>query len=482
MLKQRATHAVAWSAVDQLLRQGLFFAISVTMARLVAPEAYGTVAALGLFTGIASTLVDGGLSSALIQKQGSTLVDESTVFWFNLAAGLLMGLALFLCASWIAGFYGIAVLLPITQIYAFQFLLGACNSVQNTLFAKHLDFKTPLKISFVSTLLSASVGIFLAWKGCGVWALVVQSMTSAALQSILLWKLSSWRPAFTFSLDSFRSLFRFGGFLFLSRLINIIYLQFYTLIIGKWYGVHELGIYNRAEATKQLPTGVLSEILSRVAFPIFSQTADDPGRLLRGLRLSIRGAMFLNIPMMLGLACVAEPLILTLFGPVWASAIPLLQILALAGLLWPVHVLNLSLLQAMGHSGKFLQVEIVKKVVGISLVVVGSRYGTHGMAWAMVVSSVFSFVFNAYYSGKLLGYGPWKQAVDFAPALFCGILMASIVIACGNMIESSAFVKLALQCFIGVVAFLLFAKLCRIRQLDEGIHFIRDALLRAKLI
>jgi len=474
MLRKKATSAISWAAIDQIVRQGLNLAISVAMARLVAPEAYGTVALLSLFTGIAGVFVDGGLSSALIQKKDATHADESTVFWFNLAAGLLMGLALFLCAPLISGFYKIGILLPVTQIYAFQFFLGACNSVQNTLFAKHLDFKTPLKINFIATLFSAFVGILLAWNGHGVWALVAQFTVGGVLQTTLIWKFSQWRPAFIFSSDSFRILFRFGGGMFLSSLLDAVYRQFYSLIIGKWYGVHDLGIYNRAETTKQLPTGALTGILSSVAFPIFSQTSDDPERLRRGLRMSIRGIMFLNIPMMIGLVVVADPLIFTLYGPVWAPAVSLLQILALGGLLWPLHVLNLSVLKAMGRSGLLLRIEVIKKAVGLSLVVMGARYGMHGMAWAIVISSVFAFVFNAYYTHKLLNYGAWRQSCDCAPALACGALMGAVVMGCAHAMHFPPPLQLVLLSLGGALAYSFVSKVFRIQELDDILQFARS--------
>ena len=473
MLKHQAARAIGWSSVDQIVRQGLSFAVSVTMARLLAPEAYGTVVLLNLFTGIAGIFVDVGLTSALIQKKDTTLTDESTVFWFNVVAGCIMGTALFLAAPWIAKFYGIPILSSIARLNALLFVIGAGNAVHNTIFAKRLDFKTPLKVNFVAMLLSAGIGIFFAWKGYGVWALVAQAMSGAVINTAMIWSLSTWRPAFTFSLDSFRSLFRFGGFLFLSYLLETVYQQFYTLIIGKWYGVHDLGIYNRANATKQLPTETLSGVLSRVALPILAQVTDDHERMLRAVRMSIRGIMFINIPMMLGIATVAEPLILTLFGPVWAPAIPLLQILALDGVLYPLHVINLSVLKAMGHSSKFLKVEIVKKIVGITLVILGARYGIHGMAWAVVISSCFCYIFNAYYTGKLLGYGSFQQSRDFLPALSCGILMAVLVIACGHTLTGPPPLRLVVLSLTGVVTFILTAKLCKIAELSDAISFIQ---------
>lgn len=477
-LKLRSTVALRWSALDQIVRQILLFGVSVTMARLVAPEAYGTIALLMFFTGLAGVFVDGGLSSALIQKKNTTHTDESTVFWFNLGTGVLMGSVLFFSAPWISRFYGLPVLVPITRIITLQFVLGACNSVQTTLFTKNLDFKTPLKVTSIATIVSAIIGITLAWHGYGIWALVAQTMVAVFVQTLLIWWISPWRPAFIFSSDSFRTLFHFGGYLFLSGLLNTAYNRFYALIIAKLYGVRDLGIYNRADAIKQLPTNVLTGILSRVAFPIFSQTSDDLPRLLRGLRMAIRGVMFLNIPMMMGIACVAEPLILTLFGKEWQAAVPILQILAISGILWPLHVLNLSVLKALGHSGKFLKVEVIKKSVGVALVSGGALYGMHGMAWAVVVSSIFSFVFNAYYNGVLLKYGAWRQVVDFSPALGCGVAMTVAVLLLAQFIDFASPIQLILLSSTGVLAYVACAKILRVKELDDALAHVRSFLTK----
>jgi teichuronic acid exporter len=478
MLKQKASRAIKWSAIDQLIRQGLFFITSVTMARLVAPEAYGTVVLLNLFTGIAGIFVDVGLCSALIQRKETTLVDESTVFWFNFAAGTVMGAGLFLAAPSISSFYGIEILAPIARLYALLFLMGAGNAVHSALFTKRLDFKTPLKVSSISLVTSSLTGIVLAWTGFGVWALVAQSMVSGLLTSVLLWTFSAWRPAFTFSLNSLRSLLRYSGFLFLAALLDSAYQHFYTFLIGKWYGVHDLGIYNRANATKQLPTEVVSGILSRVSFPIFSQVADEPARLARGLRQAVRGIMFLNIPLMLGIAVVAEPLILTLFGELWAPAIPLLQVLALGAVLFPLHVLNLNILTAMGHSARFFKIEIIKKAVGITLIILGAFYGVQGMAWAVVASSFFSFVINAYYNGILLGYGAFKQTRDCLPALLCGIGMAAWVIACDSYISAPQPLRLGALTLTGVLAYCGLAKIFRLAEYASAVGLIEAHLRR----
>ncbi len=477
-LKGKATTALRWSALDQVLRNLITFAISVAMARLVAPEAYGIIALLMFFTGIAGVFVDGGLSSALIQKQNTSHIDESTVFWFNLATALVMASSLFLAAPWISRFYGIPVLLPITRIITIQFILGACNSIQTTLFHKKLDFSTLLKIDLVCMVFSATVGISLAWHGYGVWALVAQTMVGSVAQTLLIWKFSKWRPLLQFSTSSFQTLFSYGGYLFLSSILDTTYNRVYALIIGKLYGPSELGIYNRADSTKQLPTNALTGVLSRVAFPIFSQMADDPPRILRGLRAAIRGAMFINIPMTLGIACVAKPLILTLFGDGWARSIPILQILSIGALLWPLQVLNLNILKAMGHSSKFLKVEIIKKVLGLFLVFGGSFYGMYGMAWSVVVYSAVSFVINAHYTGRLLGYGAYKQAIDSFPAVLSGLGMTVAVLAISNALHFYPLFNLVILSTVGAISYFGFAKLFRVDEVTKIYNYLKPSLLK----
>ena len=472
MLKAKAIAALRWSAIEQIVSQILFFGISVTMARLVAPEAYGTVALLQFFTGLAAVFVDGGLSAALVQRKDTTKKDESTVFWFNLVVGALMAGLLFFSSPWISRFYAIPVLEPITRIYALQFLLGACNSVQNTLFQKRLDFKSPLKVTFLATVGSAAIGIGLAAIGCGVWALVAQASAAAVLQTAIVWRLSRWRPAFVFSFRSFKSLFAFSGYLFVSGLIDNAYTRIYTLIIGKLFGVLELGLYNRAYSTRQLPTGILTGLLSRVAFPIFSQAGDDLERLRRGLRIAVRNVMLINLPMMCGIAVVADPLVRVLFGANWMGAVSLLRILALGGVLWPLHVLNLSVLQAMGHSKLFFRVELVKKALGITLVVLGARWGIEGMAWAVVASSVVSFGINTFYSGRLLDYGAWRQTRDFLPGALCAGAMAAGVWLLASVCTPAPPVQLALLCTAGVG---LYAGMVCALRIPEGVNALHQA-------
>ncbi len=473
-LTHKSLSAVVWSGADIFLRQGLAFVVSIALARLLSPEEFGTIALLYLFTGIASAFVDSGFSAALVQRQDTTSTDESTVFWFNLTMGALVALGLGAAAPWIAGFFQLPILELLTLALALNVFVSALGSIHGTLLTKRLDFRTQMEIGAWSTLLSGTVAILLAWRGFGVWALAAQTLTATTVTTVLLWWLNPWRPRRVFSLDSARRLFGFGGYMLASGLLDIAYNRLYTLLIGKFYGVRELGFYSRADGVKQLPVGVLTGILSRVAFPIFSSAAHDPERLRRGTRLAVRGMMLINVPMMLGLAVVAEPLIATLFGAQWLPAVPILQVLCLAGVFWPLHVINLSVLMAQGHSHLFFRLEVVKKGLGVALLVAGAFYGVMGIAWSQVIFGALAFGINAYYTRRYLGYGPVAQIKDFSPALAVSLPMVGAVYGLGAWLIVPPALELLAMTVLGAVVFLALAWVSRVSALRDAVALVRN--------
>lgn len=474
MLKQRALKATLWSGLDIFLRQGLQFIVSVVLARLIAPEQFGVIALLSLFIGLATVFVDSGFSSALIQKQDTSHTDESTVFWFNLLLGALATLALYAAAPLIARFFAQSVLVPLARLLALSVFIGSLGSIHITLMTKQLDFRTQMKIGALASVVSGAVAIVLAMRGYGVWALAWQMLIASACTSILLWLLHPWRPALVFSRDSARNLFGFGGYLLASALLDTAFTRLYTVLIGKLFGVRELGFFSRADNTRRLPMSVLSSVLSRVAFPIFSAASADKAQLYRGVRLSVRGMMLLNAPVMLGLAAVAQPLVITLLGARWAPAAPILQVLCLGGILWPLHVINLNVLMAQGHSRLFFRLEVIKKALGIVLLLGGAALGVMGVAWSMVLFSVLAFFINAFYTGRYLNYGALAQARDVAPILCISALMFGVVYTLG-MVWQPVIPPLALtgQVAAGVAFMAIVTPLLRLTALHEAIDLFR---------
>lgn len=476
MLKQRAISAVLWSGSDIFLRQGLSFFVSVLLARLITPEEFGTIALLYIFTGLAGLFVDSGFSDALIQKKDINHIDESTVFWFNLGIGIVMSMVLWFSAPWIAHFFENEIVTPLAKVLAVNIFISALGSIHTSLMAKRLEFKTPLKIGAISTMVSGVVGVVMAWLGYGVWALIAQTLLSTFITTTLLWLLNPWRPRSEFSYISLKKLFRFGGFLLLSGLLDTIYNRMYSVLIGKLYGVRELGFYNRADSTRQLPSNILTSMLSRVAFPIFSAASHDRNMLNRGLRMAVSGTMLINVPMMLGLLVVAESLVPVVFGAQWLDSVPILQVLCLAGILWPLHILNLNVLMAQGHSGLLFKLEIVKKVFGIGLLILGTSFGVMGIAWSRVIYSAIAFGINAHYTRVHLGYGIWRQFLDFLPSLILSIIMAMLVYGVGELVIWSLSMKLLLQILVGVGLFLFGCYIFRLQAFQNVKNLLKPYL------
>ena len=461
------------------MRQGLRFVVGIVLARLLSPEEFGTVALLYLFTGIASVFVDSGFSAALVQRQDITHTDESTVFWSNLTIGALVALALWAAAPAIASFYALPLLVPLTAVMALNIFLSALGSIHGTLLTKRLDFRTQMKVGAIATMLSGAVAVYMAFRGYGVWALAAQTLLETGATTALLWVFNGWRPALIFSWESARRLFRFGGFMLASGLIDITYNRAYTLLIGKFYGVRELGFYSRADNTKQLPVGVLANILGRVALPLFSAVAHDTAKLRRGVQLALRGMMLLNVPMMLGLAAVAEPLVLTLFGAQWLPAVPIMQVLCLSGVFWPLHVINLSVLTAQGYSDLFFRLEVVKKLMGVCLLAVGTFYGMMGIAWSQVVIGILGFAINAHYTKRHLDYGAIAQTRDFLPMIAISLPMAVVVHWVGTQLRMAPAVELLSLTVLGMLIFLILGWALRLVALHEVINLFKLRKLTA---
>ncbi|PUA16916.1 lipopolysaccharide biosynthesis protein [Glaciimonas sp. PCH181] len=480
MLKQKAKTAVLWSGADILLRQGLQFGVSIALARMLSPDEFGTIALLYLFTGIASAFVDSGFSAALVQRQNVTHTDESTVFWFNLVMALMVALALAASAPFIAAFFDRKILIPLTWLLSLNIIISALGSVHGTLLNKRLDFKTQMKIGAITTILSGSVAMVMAWQGYGVWALAVQTLAATLVTTALLWFFSTWRPKWVFSFDSARRLFGFGGYLLAAGMLDIIYNRIYSILIGKFYGVRELGFYNRADSTKQLPVGVLTGVLGRVAFPIFSAAAHDVVQLRRGVRLALRGMMLVNAPMMLGLAAVAEPLIHVLFGAKWLPAVPIMQVLCIGGVFWPLHVINLNVLMAQGYSHLFFKLEVAKKIVGSLFLIVGAFYGVLGIAWSQVIFGAVAFLINAYYSKRFLDYGIISQIQDFAPVLLISTVMASAVYLIDINLYLIPILQLLTLVISGTVIFLVLGHIVGLSAMRDVINLFRKDFLLDK--
>jgi len=457
--RQQTRHAVIWSALDVFMRQGVQFAVLVVLARLLAPEDFGLIAMLALFVSVAGIFIDGGMSSALIQRQHSSRSDESTIFFFNLGMGAAMAALICLGAPWISAFFGQPLLESLAYALAFSLVLNAMGAIHTTLLTREMDFRTLGKIGAVSSLLSGVLAIALAFAGYGVWSLVAQALCAGAVSVALLWWWHPWRPAWTFSCDSLAAYFRFGCYEMAANLTDALTTNLNAILIGKLFSVREAGFYDRAQRMQQLPVTMMANIVNRVAFSAFSRHNEDKIRLTQGLKRSQQVAMAINLPAMAAIAVLAEPLVVTLLGERWTSAAPILQVLAVAGLLWPLHVMNLSVLKAQGKANVFFWITILKKMLAISLTLAASLISVMAIAWAQVVVSLFAFLINAYYSRVLLSYGAAAQLRDLLPLFVAMVPMVFAMLVLTAWLELTPLFELIL---VGVAGAVIYGLACRV--------------------
>jgi len=470
---EETRRAVKWSAIDVFMRHGVQFIISVILARLLVPEDFGLIAMLTLFVSIAAIFVDGGLGSALIQRQHATHTDESTIFYFNLIVAGFASALLCLAAPIIAAFFENVELIDLTYVLAFNLFLGAFGSIHTTLLAKEMNFRTIAKTGAFASISSGILAIIFALQGFGVWSLALQALISSAVMVVLLWIWHPWRPVLTFSTKSLRSLFSFGGYEMAANLADAFSTNLNVILIGKLFSVRDAGFYDRAQKTQQLPITVMMNIINRVAFSAFSSHSADKQRLAQGLKRAQIIAMAVNLPVLVCVIVLAEPLVLTLFGNQWLSAVPILQVLALGGLLWPLHVMNLSVLKAQGRADVFFWITILKKIVLISMIVLASFYGVMAIAWAQVASSFLAYLINAHYSRVLLGYGAVKQIRDLSSVFAASVPMAIVMILLVEWIAAPQPIKLLLIGLIGAATYLAVCKLLCKEVMDELLALAR---------
>lgn len=470
--KSHAVRAGLWSTLDLSLRQGLQFVVSVVLARLLTPADFGVIAIMSFFTSLATVFVQGGFATALIQRAQVTHEEESAIFWFGLLASSVAAVVLFLSGGAVARFYSQPLLAPLLIVAGVQIVLAALGSVHGALLARTLRFDLTMISGAVASVAGGITGIAAALAGWGVWALAAQTTVATAVATIALWLLFSWRPAWRFRPAVLRPLLGFGSWLSLSSLFDIVYAQGSALLVGKLYGVHDLGLYNRASNTQQLPAGVLSSVIGRVTLPLFAKRMAEPEAVRRGLAAAIGLVMLINVPAMIGLALLAKPVVMVLFGDQWLPAASILSILALGGVLYPLHALNLQTLLAFGGSSRFFRIEIAKKLIGVAFVMVGALFGIRGLAWAQVALSVATLPLNAAPIRQRIGYGMLDQLLEIKGLVIPALAMAAVVMTVQTTLSSPLLV-LALAVPGGALSYVAACALLRIHAFNEAWLMIR---------
>lgn len=450
-LKQKTVHGLLWSFIDSFASQGFSFIVGIILARILSPREFGLIGMITIFIAISQSIIDSGFSNALIRKRDCSQADYSTVFIFNIIVSLFFSIILIFSASFISEFFKEPQLKLLIQVLSLGLVINGLSIIHKVILTKKLDFKTQTKISLISSLSSGIFAIIMAVSGYGVWSLVALTISRFALNSLFLWIWAKWNPIWVFSKKSFNELFGFGSKLLISGLIDTIYNNVHYLVIGKFFSAIQLGYYTRADQFQSWPSSNLNNIISRVSYPVLSSIQDEPLRLKENYKKLISTSMFITFVLMLGMASVAEPMIRTLIGDKWLPAVIYLQLLCFVGMLYPLHSLNLNMLQVKGRSDLFLRLEVIKKSLAVPIIIVGVFFGIKIMIIGKLAISIFAYYLNSYYSGRLINYSMKEQIKDILPSFILAFTVSAIVFFFGKVIFFKPGIVLSLQVLLAVV-------------------------------
>lgn len=450
-----------WRFLERCGAQGVTFLVSVVLARLLDPSVYGTVALVTVFTAILQVFVDSGMGNALIQKKDADDLDFSSVFYFNLSMCLLLYICMFFAAPLIAAFYNMPDLTPVVRFLSLTLIISGVKNIQQAYVSRNLLFKKFFFATLGGTLGAAVIGIWMAWKGYGVWALVAQHLFNATLDTIILWVTVKWRPKRAFSLESLKGLFSYGWKLLVSALLDTGYNNLRSLIIGKLYTSADLAFFNRG---KQFPNLIVTNIntsIDSVLLPTMSKEQDNRDRVRDMTRRAIKTSTFIMMPLMMGLAVCAVPLIRIVLTDKWLPAAFFLRVFCFTYAFYPIHTANLNAIKAMGRSDLFLKLEVIKKVVSIAALVSTMFISVEAMALALPGTSILGQIINSWPNRKLLDYSYRAQLLDMLPQIGLSAVMGAIIFLI-QFLRLSDVATLLIQVPLGALIYIVGSKLLHI--------------------
>ena len=447
-LKDKAVLGTLWSAADAFLGQGVSFLVGIILARLLTPAEYGLIGIVLIFTIILAGIVDSGFSNALIRKKDTTDDDYNTMFITNLVISIVMFFLLYFSAPFIAKFFARNELLNLCRVMGLILIIQALSITQTTILTKQIDFKTKTKASLLSAIASGIIGIGMAYFGYGVWALVWQQISRSTFYTIALWMLVHWCPKFSFSKKSFHYMWGFGWKMMVSGILNNVWNQMYQVVVGKFYSPATLGQYTRSKEYAGIFSQNFTVIIQRVSYPVLAEIQENPDRMIKAYRRVIKVSMYVTIVCMIFLGAISEPLIYCLIGPQWGEAASYLPLICLSMVLYPLHSINLNMLQIQGRSDIFLILEVIKKIIGIIPLLLGVFINIYSMLWGVVFTGCISFFLNSYYTGKELNYSSWMQLKDISGSLAISLIIG-IVIYFFKYLPFSYWIILPIQLTVG---------------------------------
>lgn len=462
-----------WRFMERCGAQGVTFIVSIVLARLLDPSVYGTVALVTVFTSIMQIFVDSGMGSALIQKKDADDLDFSTVFYFNIVICGLLYIVMFLAAPLIANFYKMSELTPVVRVLSLTLIISGVKSIQQSYVSKNMLFKRFFFSTLGGTIGAAVVGIWMAYKGFGVWALVAQNLLNQTVDTAILWLTVKWRPKKMFSFSRMKRLFSFGWKMLVSALIDRVYNQLRQLVIGKMYTSAELAFYDKGEQFPNLIVTNINTSIDSVLLPTMSAEQDNRERVKNMTRRAIKTSTYIMAPLMVGLAVCAEPLVKLILTDKWLPCVPYIRIFCFTYAFYPIHTANLNAIKAMGRSDLFLKLEIIKKIVGLISLLSTMWLGVLAMAYSLLAVSILGQIINSWPNKKLLNYSYIDQLKDIFPALLLACVMGCIVYGI-SFIGVNEWQTLLIQIPIGIFIYIAGSKLCHIESMKYIISIAKS--------
>jgi len=478
-LTQKTLEGVIWSFAEQLGRRGVGIAVTLLLAWFLTPADYGLVSMMAVFLAIATSLMDSGFREALIRLHRAGQADFDTAFYTNLVLGLFSYALLFAAAPFVALFYNEPRLVILMRVAGIVVIINSFQVVQSAILTRNLNFKIQLQATIAAGIASGIIAVFFAYMRLGVWALIAQMLSAAFMTTVMLWRLQGWRPSFGFSLESLGSMYHFGCKLFLSGLINTIFKNVYVVVIAKVFSATIAGYYFFADRIKELIISQLVGSIQAVTYPALASVQQDDIRLKAGYRKVIQVTTFLLFPIMAMIAALAEPIFLVFLPDQWLPAVPYLQLMCIAGLLYPLHSINLDILKVKGRSDLFLYIEIFKLVILTVILSISIRYGVFGILIGQIISSVLAYIPNSYFSSKLINYPVREQMTDCMPGFVLSCAVALMTYGAGFLIPWPAVVKLIVLGSLAAGFYMLCAYIFNVQALSFVMVMFREQKAKA---
>lgn len=453
-LKHKAVTGAFWTSIQRFMSIFIQFISNIVLARLLTPNDYGCIGMLAIFMLLSSTIIDGGFGSALIQKKRPTQEDYSTIFFWNLGLSIVIYVLLYLSAPFVARFYHIELLCPVLRVQGIALIINAFQLIQTNQLNKQFKFKKISIVTLFSSVVSLMVTIVMAYRGFGVWSLVAQNLLMSSIPTVIYWLTNKWKPLLVFSIQSFKELFSFGFYMFLSTLLSTFVNNIQGLLIGRFYDAAQMGFYSKAHNTEKLASTSISQILSQVSYPLYAELQDDKNSLIKTIKKLTLSVSYLTFPMMLLLILLAKPIFILLFSDKWLPAVPFFQILCIAGLAICLQSVNSQSIAAIGKSKVMFIWSFIKQGIGLLFMIVGLFFwGMKGLLIGMVMKSWLIYIINASLVSYYIGYKLWRQLLDIVPVLLLSTVAFAISYIGGGLIQISLYVDACIMFLVFVTVY-----------------------------